>query len=96
MSDQIGADWPDLQEQALEVWGPEAQMQALVEECGELVAAIAGDASLEEVYEEMVGVESVMRSLVPWVRGEVGVQVVQVVRLEQRRRLEEALQEATE
>lgn len=88
----------DLQAKALEKWGAEAQMTKLLEEDGELQAAISrwflGTGSLKEVYEEVVGVASLLESLGPFFDEELYPERCRLIVRKQETKLQRALEES--
>lgn len=86
-----------LGEQAYEAWGFEGQAAAMLEEMAELTLALVRygneEGTAEEVYEEMVGVRSVLDSLEHWVAETLHHETVAKINRQQQSRLVKRLRQ---
>lgn len=101
MGDRTNGRWEDpypLQVTAYRHWGFEGQVNKLIEEIGELLQAISRyedhPTSKRDLYEELVGVRSLIVSLDEWARDEIGEDAMTSIQEVQGLRLRKALEDS--
>lgn len=81
----------ELAAHVLEAVGAERELMKLVEECGELVASIARKGPVSDLYEEVVGVQQVLKVVEVWAVEELGMEPAALIRGHQREKFREHL-----